>query len=165
MLRVNVGCGPLPLPGYENLDLQAYPEWTGEITTKVWDIRAGLPYPDRSIAEVRGDQLLEHLTLAEIVAFLDECQRVLCPLGEVRFSFPDITTARRDIIDASRVEELGQGIPGVENEFVAFNMLAWQWEHRTVLTVEYLLPMFAQRFTVLHAATFWTNGTIIARKE
>lgn len=165
MERVNCGCWHRVLPGYVNIDFNpAARECEGGEYIVVHDLTEGIPFIDASLAEVRGDQFLEHLELPQIRDFLDECARVLCVGGEVRFTFPDIRLAigGRQVL---LVQEQGLGIEGVPDQLVYLNLLTHEWGHRSILSLEALTPMVAERFTILHAATYGVDGLIIARKE
>lgn len=96
-LRLNVGCGGRPLPGYINIDQDSlsemkarYPETTFDdsLIIENQDIFA-LPYADGSVDEVRADALLEHLAFKEEPRFLYEVKRVLRPGGEFNLTVPD----------------------------------------------------------------------------
>jgi predicted SAM-dependent methyltransferase len=163
--RLNCGCWQNPLPGYVNLDMQttALDCERGE-EIMLLDVREGLPFGDGTVAEVRGDQFLEHLTLPELVAFLDECKRVLCVGGEVRFEFPDMVACAGGDIDARFVGEQGREVAGVPDELTMLNLLTYEWGHRCVLSLELVLPLFSQRFAVRHAARFGAAATVLGVK-
>jgi hypothetical protein len=76
-VRLNLGSGDHPLPGYVNVDRkdggEAYP----------------LAYADMSVTEVRASHLLEHFTGAEIPKVLADWVRVLKPGCWLRLAVPD----------------------------------------------------------------------------
>ena len=91
---MNIGCGGRPLTGYINVDFddldtlkRRYPnqEFPEDIRVVNYDI-FNLPYPDASVAEVRADSLIEHLSFPEEPRFFNEVNRVLRPGGLFRFS-------------------------------------------------------------------------------
>jgi SAM-dependent methyltransferase len=96
-IRLNLGCGGRPLPGYINVDLdtleklreryplQDFPEGLKIYTFDIFN----LPFRDSSVEEVRADSLLEHLSFAEEPKLLYEVRRVLRPGGLFNFSVPD----------------------------------------------------------------------------
>jgi len=97
VVKLNLGCGGRPLPGYINVDeddldkLRArYPtqEFPEGIEVYDYDI-FNLPFPDSSVAEVRADSLLEHLSFIEESKFFNEVKRVLKPGGIFQFSTTD----------------------------------------------------------------------------
>src|ERR1041384_4729433 len=88
-VRLNLGCGGRPLPGYINVDSddleklrERYPtqEFPEGIEIYDYDI-FNLPFPDSSVAEVRADSLIEHLSFIEESKFFNEMKRVLKPGG------------------------------------------------------------------------------------
>jgi predicted SAM-dependent methyltransferase len=83
-LRLNIGCGSRPLPGWVNLDAAR-----GDKIDLVWDLRDGLPIPDESCAAIFGEHVIEHIPKADGEFLLRECHRVLQPRGVVRLSTPD----------------------------------------------------------------------------
>jgi predicted SAM-dependent methyltransferase len=96
-IRLNLGCGGRPLPGYINVDSDSleelkarYPtqEFQEDIEIYDYDI-FNLPFPDSSLAEVRADSLIEHLSFIEEPRFFSEVKRVLKPGGIFQFSTPD----------------------------------------------------------------------------
>ena len=96
-IRLNLGCASRPLPGYVNIDLDTldeikarYPniQFPGDAEIFQYDI-FDLPYIDGSVAEIRSDSMLEHLSFLEEKKFFYEMQRVLRPGGSLVFSVPD----------------------------------------------------------------------------
>lgn len=102
-IRLNLGCGGRPLPGYVNVDLDPleglqgrYPEQEFPAGVEVYNFDIlNLPFPDESIAEIRADSLIEHLGFAEEPKFFHEVKRVLRPRGLFQFSTPDFEDAVR----------------------------------------------------------------------
>jgi predicted SAM-dependent methyltransferase len=96
-IRLNLGCGGRPLPGYLNIDLdpleklkERYPAQEFPDDTKVYNFDIfNLPFRDSSVEEVRAESLLEHLSFAEEPKLLFEVRRVLRPGGLFNFSVPD----------------------------------------------------------------------------
>lgn len=82
-LRLHLGCGQSPIPGWVNLDVQQLPG-----VDRVLDVRRGLPY--ENVASIYGEHFLEHLELDEGLACLVECRRVLAPDGILRISTPNL---------------------------------------------------------------------------
>jgi predicted SAM-dependent methyltransferase len=132
MLRVNVGCGPSPTPGWANIDNSpslalarvpqagtAFLERIGLIgaeqarmvrVARTGAVRRGradrLPFADSTVSVVYSSHMLEHLGRDEARAFLLECHRVLRPGGTLRLVVPDIeryVSAYREDGDADRL--------------------------------------------------------------
>jgi predicted SAM-dependent methyltransferase len=96
-IRLNIGCGGRPLPGYINVDMDSledlkkrYPtqEFPPETEIFNYDI-FNLPFSDNSVDEIRADSLVEHLSFSEESKFFHEVQRVLKPGGIFQFATPD----------------------------------------------------------------------------
>ena len=101
-IRLNIGCGGRPLPGYINVDTDnletmkmRYPDQEFPEGVEIFDYDIfNLPYPDATVDEVRADSLVEHLSFIEEPKFFYEAKRVLKPGGVFRFSttnFEEIT--------------------------------------------------------------------------
>lgn len=82
-LRLHLGCGQAPIPGWVNIDVQALPG-----VDRVLDVREGLPF--ENVTSIFGEHFLEHLELAEGLACLAECRRVLSDEGVLRLSTPNL---------------------------------------------------------------------------
>jgi len=96
-IRLNLGCGARPLPGYINIDMDTleelksrYPieEFPEGIKVYQYDI-FNLPFPDESVTEIKADSLVEHLSFLEERKIFYEVKRVLKPGGILEFSTPD----------------------------------------------------------------------------
>ena len=82
-LRLHLGCGQSPIPGWLNIDVQLLPG-----VDRVLDVRRGLPF--ENVAAIYGEHFLEHLELEEGLACLVECRRALAPDGILRVSTPNL---------------------------------------------------------------------------
>jgi predicted SAM-dependent methyltransferase len=114
-LRVNLGCGATPTPGFTNLDnsptlhLSRWPKlvvWLESahlISAKQAvfarlaaerGIRHGsaakLPLPSGSVELLYSSHMIEHLAYEAVDLFLAEALRVLQPGGFLRLAFPDL---------------------------------------------------------------------------
>lgn len=116
-LKLNLGCGPVVVEGWENLDkspnvlLSKLPfvrgllKRVGLITAgqakgfppgvKFADLAKRLPYRDASVDFIYSGHLVEHISPAQAEQLLNECRRVLAPGGVIRFSTPDL----REFVD------------------------------------------------------------------
>jgi predicted SAM-dependent methyltransferase len=118
-LRLNIGCGRSPTPGWINYDnspsvwLARWPMLArllgraGMVDAhglafvefcRVNDIRHAdaarrIPHEDGSVDAVYASHMLEHLDRVEARAFLAECRRVLRPGGVLRLAVPDLRNA------------------------------------------------------------------------
>ena len=93
-IKLNIGCGSKPLPGYVNIDSDdldtlrsRYPSRQFNESIKIFQYDIfNLPYEDASVDEVKADSLIEHLSFVEEPKFFFEVVRVLRPGGIFDFS-------------------------------------------------------------------------------
>jgi predicted SAM-dependent methyltransferase len=130
-LRLHLGSGQAPLPGWINIDLQRLPG-----VDRVLDVRRGLPF--ENVAAIYGEHFLEHLELQEGLACLVECRRVLAPDGILRISTPNL-----DWVLASHYRYGGWGS---EDEAVSdcfsMNRAFHGWGHRFLYNRQALAAAF-----------------------
>jgi predicted SAM-dependent methyltransferase len=124
VLRINVGCGGSPTPGWVNLDnspsvlLRRLPvgELLNEARRGVWSaarahgVRYGsalrLPFRDGSADVVYSSHMMEHLSQRNATRFLRECHRILAPGGVLRIVVPNLRVFVDDYVgdgDADRL--------------------------------------------------------------
>lgn len=89
-LKLNLGSGEQPLPGYENLDRR-----TGR---EIFP----LDYPDGVADEVRASHVLEHFPHAQIQTILKEWARVLRPGGILKIAVPDFQWIAQAYLDGKQ---------------------------------------------------------------
>lgn len=82
-MRLHIGSGPVAIDGWTNVDVTAYPG-----VDVVLDVRE--PWSFSDVELIFAEHFLEHLTLAEGLAFLRECRRVLRADGVLRLSTPNL---------------------------------------------------------------------------
>ena len=82
-LRLNLGCGSKPRPGWVNVDFRPGADLH-------LDVRRPLPFPDASCAEIYAEHVLEHLAYpGEVEQVLADWFRVLASSGTVSLGVPD----------------------------------------------------------------------------
>jgi predicted SAM-dependent methyltransferase len=82
-LKLHLGCGPVHLVGFINIDIAPAP--------LSMNVLWGLPFDDGSVATVYLSHLLEHLFYpTDVMALFGEIHRVLAPGGVIRVVVPDI---------------------------------------------------------------------------
>ena len=123
-IRVNVGCGASPTPGWVNLDnsfsvrvarwplavpalvrLRIIGQQSARMA-RVADARkiqfanatARIPCTSSSVSAVYSSHMIEHLDRDEVRAFLAEVWRILQPGGVVRVAAPDIARLVQDYL-------------------------------------------------------------------
>ena len=81
---LNVGCGKIFHPEWNNLDL-----YSGEHVI-FHDVRQGLPFRNENFDAVYSSHVLEHLSPPEGVRLVQELFRILKPGGVARLVVPDL---------------------------------------------------------------------------
>lgn len=67
--------------------------------TILWDLRKGIPFPDKTFDGVYHCHVLEHIDREAAPAFLGQCYRVLKPGGILRIVVPDLEQLARHYVD------------------------------------------------------------------
>ena len=119
-MKLHIGCGARIEPGWENIDL------SGPLPVRCLDVRYGLPYPDKSVQYIYCEHFLAHLTLAEGMAFLAECARVLMLDGVLRISVPSL----RQLVDMyvkgnTKFAEVVGWLPATPCDMLNEGMRSW----------------------------------------
>ena len=126
LLRVNVGCGLAPVPGWMNFDnshslqlarrrmlartldaigLLAAPQKAAIEFFRVHDVRWAdvtkkIPLPDSSTEVVYSSHMLEHFDRDQARTFLAETRRVLASGGRLRLAVPDLRRLASQYIES-----------------------------------------------------------------
>jgi predicted SAM-dependent methyltransferase len=80
--RLQIGAGPIRLPGWLNTDLIS-----GDIYL---DLTRRLPLPDEAISFAFGEHVIEHITEKAADRLLRELHRILRPGGVLRLTTPEL---------------------------------------------------------------------------
>ena len=80
--KIDLGCGKAVLPGYIGIDIQDHGQ------DIVWDVRNGIPLPDRSVTHLHSCHFIEHLTNEEACTVFREMLRVCVAGGKVSLRCP-----------------------------------------------------------------------------
>lgn len=134
--RLHIGSGGEHKDGWINIDL------AGDPVELVWNLKRGLPFPDRSAEAVFSEHLLEHIPLPGVVQTLRECHRVLKPGGIMRVGVPDAGTLLESYAKG------GEGFiettrPGRPTAMLAVQELFYWYEHCTMYDRETLSWLLA----------------------
>lgn len=98
-IRLNIGAGLMPIPGYRSVDSQAYPGI--DLVCRI----PPLPYADGEVQDIYAGHVLEHIPPLDLAAFLTECVRVLAPGGSLTVVCPDSDKARL-MLESNRIAPL-----------------------------------------------------------
>lgn len=139
-VKLNLGCGRFPLPGWFNTDLRP------RSGIYYLDARRHLPFKNQAVDYIYSEHFLEHLHLDEGRHLLKECRRVLRPGGVLRISTPDLQKLIQTYLDTnpqvSRQEALRrhQGIipHPIRSPALFFNDKMRQWGHQHIYDQELL---------------------------
>ena len=130
-LRLNIGCGDAPTPGWINYDnspavrLARWPLLTaalrsaglvdaGNVAFIASCRRLGIqyanaahriPHANGTVDVVYSSHMIEHLDRREAAGFLGECLRVLKPGGLLRLAAPDVRWSVLEYMEKGRADE------------------------------------------------------------
>ena len=81
-LRLELGCGRFPHPGYKTIDVESYanPDYLGDFRT--------MDFTD--VEEIRSHHLLEHFDRKEVIEVLKLWHKWLKPRGTIVIETPDV---------------------------------------------------------------------------
>jgi SAM-dependent methyltransferase len=95
-LRVELGCGPFPTPGYVHVDVDRRARHV-EYVSPVWD----LPFEDESVEKVLAIHVFEHVEPNKVEETLREWWRILKPGGLVQVHVPNAAAAFKAYLEGS----------------------------------------------------------------
>jgi len=84
-MKLNIGAGDHPLPGWWNTDLNPCHSSIMQL-----DATKRFPFNDGIFERVFSEHMIEHVPYAAGFSMLQECYRVLEPGGRIRISTPDL---------------------------------------------------------------------------
>lgn len=144
-IRLNVGCGPLPIQGWVNLDnslsvrLARIPGvmkalasvgLVGQLNLNVYsaarefNILYGsalrLPFEPNSVNVLYSSHMLEHLDRVEARKFLAEAMRVLAPGGIIRLVVPDLQMRARAYLETGDADMFMSALGSREHSLHTF---------------------------------------------
>lgn len=135
MIRLNVGSGYLPLPGYTNIDLKVdEPNYAVDV---ICDIRKLKDiYKDNSVDEIFAKDVIEHVKRMEVSKLLQDFYDLLKPGGVLKFRVPDIDrimdeyfTHREDSDARQRFDRMVHLIFGDQNFLTNYHLTAFRADY------------------------------------
>jgi SAM-dependent methyltransferase len=102
-LCLNLGCGSTYHSKWRNLDIDPIDK-----NIEHWDAKNGIPALNNSVDIVYHSHLLEHLQPEHGEAFINECFRILKPMGILRVVVPDLEQICKEYLNA--LERVDQNI-------------------------------------------------------
>lgn len=94
-LRVEIGSGPFPSPGYVHVDADRSARHVEHRASA-----SALPFADDTVEELLAIHILEHIHASEVVPTLAEWRRVLRPGGYAQIHVPDAATVFAAFLDS-----------------------------------------------------------------
>jgi len=136
-MKLHVGCGPLRLDGWVNIDLSR------SSTVDVIVDATQLPAPDASCELIYSEHFLEHLSVESAVAFFRQSLRVLQSGGVLRTAMPSITSSiHRYLQDgdwkSDPIFERSPVMRAVETRAEMINVCFRSWGHQWLYDEEEL---------------------------
>ncbi|HEX4373696.1 MAG TPA: methyltransferase domain-containing protein [Puia sp.] len=110
-----------------------------------WDLRYGIPFPDKSVEMIYSSHLFEHLTFQQTAALLKECKRVLVPGGVFSICVPNARLYLEAYVKRDKefwTSKPSYWEPGFNNTTIIdyVNYVAYMdWEHKYMFDEENLI--------------------------
>ena len=154
-VRLTLGCGPRPAPGWINADLRDY-----EGVDLRGDIRDGLPLSDHSVDCAVAIHVLQDLPWCDIPVALAELRRVLRSGGVLRLGLPDLDRA----IDAYRRGDAAYfHVPDADARSIGAKLVAqiiWYGSVRTPFTFDFARELLERAgFAEVRRCAFRETGS------
>lgn len=131
-VRLHLGSGRRRKPGWINIDLVP-----GAPVDLGWKLPRPLPFAPQTVEAIFHEHLLEHLTLEQGLALLDECHRLLRPGGVLRIGVPDAGAYLRAYAGAEW--HIVEGLrPGRPTRLLAIQEVFYRHGHRTMYDLDTL---------------------------
>jgi len=157
-LRLHVGCGPVLMNDWVNLDIDSHPDIFVDLTR-------GLPFRDGSVSLVFSEHVIEHLSLEEASYCMKEFARVVAKDGTVRIATPDldyvISKYHGDWKDQKWLSTDGQDI---HTRAQMLNAGFYRWGHKFIYNEEELrLLLLSAGFATVTRRTWGESDLPILR--
>lgn len=83
MIKLDIGCGEYPIPGFEGVD--PYIE-SATYKCNMWST----PFDESSVDEIFSSHALEHIPTKMVIPTLSEWKRIIKPNGKITIRVPDL---------------------------------------------------------------------------
>lgn len=143
-VRLNLGCGDMPLPGYINVDVAV--ERAGKQPDVCADVRDLSVFPDGYADEIMAIHVIEHFYRWEVVDLLKEWVRVLKPGGRLVLECPNLLAACEALLKNPE-QAAGPGVEGNRTMWCFYGDPAWKDPlmcHRWLYTPQSLGQVMAE---------------------
>ncbi|EKD96165.1 MAG: hypothetical protein ACD_24C00159G0002 [uncultured bacterium] len=94
-IKLDLGCGGRKKNGFIGIDVILGPGVDIE-----QNLENGIPFSDKSVAEIFSSHFLEHLSHQSVPYVIKECHRVLVPHGKLTIEVPDLEACLQKFLSA-----------------------------------------------------------------
>jgi predicted SAM-dependent methyltransferase len=127
-----VGCGPILLSDWVNLDIDGHPDIYVDLTRR-------LPFRDGSVSHVFSEAVIEHLSLEEAFHCMRELARILTKDGTIRIATVDLDhVIRKYDGDWQNQKWLSTDGRDIHTRVQMLNASFYRWGHRFIFNEEEL---------------------------
>lgn len=133
IIMLHVGCGTNYMEGWINIDNNS--DNNIKKLDFMWDLREPLPFPESSVDFIFNEHFLEHLTVEEGKAALQDFKRILKPSGVLRIAMPDLADVVSDYLNLNWKEERKEflkkyGLDYIKTRAENINICFRCWGHK-----------------------------------
>ena len=140
-MRIEIGCGKAPKPGYKTCDIRNLPNVDYVCSAD------SLPFESNSVAEIFSRHVVEHFTLKEFLAVLEEWNRVLRVGGELYIICPNLLWHLEQILN-SKHESFYEKKSGFNDRYWGFGSLfGWQQDENDLHKFGYYFELLRDLLT------------------
>jgi predicted SAM-dependent methyltransferase len=148
-LRLHVGCGPVALPQWINIDLKPSPAVDFRA-----DVLHGIPF--RSVRHIYAEHFIEHLSYGDAVRFVAACRAALLDEGVLRLSTPSLQW----VIQTSYVDSPGEGEDDRLRDCFSINRAFRAWGHQFLYNLPALTALLQNAgFATVRSYTYGESDT------
>lgn len=132
MNKLHIGCGPIKLSGWSNVDRE------GDGLDLCFDVTQAWPIEDGSIRFIYSEHVFEHLTPEEGQKALEQAYRVLEDGGVIRTAMPDLDFLCSIYFEDWRKQDWIQnrGYGHIKTKAEMLNTSFYFWGHKWIYNFE-----------------------------
>lgn len=130
-VKLNLGCGTLPLDGWCNMDLYGLP------ADVYWNITKKLPFKDNSVDAIFHEHVMEHIDAWDGYHFIKDSYRALKPGGILRIVMPDASRYISSYFDPQH-KFMNKWRPGRPTPMIVLQEEFYGFSHKAIYDFETL---------------------------